>query len=50
MLLPTMPLAIDVSAEMIDGEIVVPGIVEVYVISCPKAEAAMALPLPDAVY
>ena len=37
-------------AEIVDGGIVVPGIVVVYVTSCPSAVAGMALPLPEAVY
>ena len=40
----------DVVLEMTEGEMVVPGMVVVYVTYCPSAVAAIALPVPAAVY
>lgn len=49
--LPLTTLVAEVaSAKIVDGGIVVPDIVVVYVISCPRAVAGIALPLPEAVY
>lgn len=48
--LPLTTLGEIVSAETVDGGIVEPGTVVVYVISCPSAVGAIALPLPAAVY
>lgn len=44
------PVETVVAAETVDGGTVVPGMVVVNVTTCPRAVAAMALPLPAAVY
>lgn len=48
--LPAETIILVLGTETTLGLTVVPGIVVVYVFSCPSAVTGMALPLPDAVY
>ncbi len=50
MVLPAETIALVVVAGSMLGGTVVPGMVVVYVISCPSAVTGIALPLPEAVY